>query len=127
MTDSPYLVEPGKKFNLKGVRTDDTGPFADKKAAKAASEASFKALGDLQELLYAEAKHALLVVLQAMGTGGSKPRSFSTASSLVDGAPACEMPVRSPLTSAMNTGTPMRLKPSASLCSTFFILASEIE
>jgi PPK2 family polyphosphate:nucleotide phosphotransferase len=70
MTDSPYLVEPGKKFNLKGVRTDDTGPFADKKAAKAASEASFKALGDLQELLYAEAKHALLVVLQAMDTGG---------------------------------------------------------
>lgn len=70
MIDSPYLVEPGKKFSLKDVRTDDVGPFADKKEGKAASEASFEVLGELQELLYAEAKHALLVVLQAMDTGG---------------------------------------------------------
>jgi len=56
------------------------------------------------------------VVGQAIGAGGSMPRSFSTASSLVDGAPAWEMPVRSPLTSAMKTGTPIWLKDSASFC-----------
>ena len=32
-------------------------------------------------------------------------------------SPACAMPARSPFTSAMNTGTPMREKPSASTCS----------
>lgn len=70
MTESPYLVVPGDKFNLEDIRTDDTGPFADKKQAKAACEANLKSLDELQELLYAEAKHALLVVLQAMDTGG---------------------------------------------------------
>ena len=54
---------------------------------------------------------------QATGCGVSSPRSLSTAASLSLTRPACVMPVRSPFTSAMNTGTPMRLKFSASVCS----------
>jgi PPK2 family polyphosphate:nucleotide phosphotransferase len=70
MTDSPYLVVPGEKFHLKDRRSDDTRPFADKKEGKAACEANMELLDELQERLYAQAKHALLVVLQAMDTGG---------------------------------------------------------
>ncbi len=33
------------------------------------------------------------------------------------GSPGCDWPARSPFTSAMNTGTPMRLRPSAIRCS----------
>ncbi len=70
MTESPYLVVPGEKFHLKDRLTNDTGPFADKSAGKAASEENGNLLHELQERLYAQAKHALLVVLQATDTGG---------------------------------------------------------
>jgi len=70
MADSPYLVTPGSKFSLADRPTDDAGPFADKKEGKAATEANLELLDELQERLYAEGKHALLVVFQAMDTGG---------------------------------------------------------
>ncbi len=70
MIDSPYLVVPGEKFHLKDRPTSDTGPFADKSTGRAASEENCTLLEELQERLYAEAKHAVLVVLQAMDTGG---------------------------------------------------------
>ena len=55
---------------------------------------------------------------QAIGSGSARPRSFSTAASLAPSAAGFWlMPVRSPFTSAMNTGTPSRLKFSASVCS----------
>ena len=54
---------------------------------------------------------------QARLSGASMPRSFSTAAILAGTLPAWLIPVRSPLTSAMNTGTPRRLKFSASVCS----------
>ena len=53
---------------------------------------------------------------QAAGWGGGRPRSASTWASLPSMRPGWLMPVRSPLTSAMNTGTPRREKPSASVC-----------
>jgi PPK2 family polyphosphate:nucleotide phosphotransferase len=70
MIDSPYLVAPGEKFRLKDVRTNETSPFADKEAGKAATQKKLEQLDELQELLYGESKHALLVVLQAMDTAG---------------------------------------------------------
>ena len=83
MTESPYLVVPGEKFHLKDRRTDDTGPFGDKASGKAASEENCHLLDELQERLYAEAKHALLVVLQAMDTGG-KDGTIESVFSAVD-------------------------------------------
>ncbi|MNU73311.1 hypothetical protein D3C71_627900 [compost metagenome] len=44
---------------------------------------------------------------QAAGSGTSMPRSLSVAASFSPTLPFWLMPVRSPLTSAMNTGTPM--------------------
>ena len=70
MSASPYLVTPGKKFKINKQPTDDTGPFKDKDDAAPATAKNLKKLDDLQELLYAEGKHALLIVFQAMDAGG---------------------------------------------------------
>ena len=70
MIDSPYLVVPGKKLRLSDHKTDDTGKFRDKVDAQPAAEKNLARLAELQELLYAEAKHAVLVVFQAMDAGG---------------------------------------------------------
>jgi len=70
MQDSPYLVTPGSKVKLSDHPTDDTGKFKDKDEAAPATRKNVERLGELQELLYAEAKRALLVVFQAMDTGG---------------------------------------------------------
>jgi PPK2 family polyphosphate:nucleotide phosphotransferase len=66
-----YLVEPGKKIDLSKLDPNDTKEF------KGGKEKGLKALGPLnqelqilQELLYAEQKHKVLIVLQAMDTGG---------------------------------------------------------
>jgi PPK2 family polyphosphate:nucleotide phosphotransferase len=70
MHKSPYLVQPGKKFNLKDFPTDDTGPFKDKEEAEPIIEKERQQICDLQEVLYAESKHAVLVVFQAIDAGG---------------------------------------------------------
>lgn len=70
MAPSPYLVAPGKKLKLSDLPTDDTGPFKDKHDARRPTEENLKKLDKLQEVLYAQAKHALLIVFQAMDGGG---------------------------------------------------------
>jgi PPK2 family polyphosphate:nucleotide phosphotransferase len=68
--DSPYLVEPGKRAKLSKWKTDDTGKFKDKQDGKDATESNLRKLDELQEVLYAQAKYSVLVVLQAMDAGG---------------------------------------------------------
>jgi PPK2 family polyphosphate:nucleotide phosphotransferase len=70
MVDSKYLVTPGKKFKLKDFKTNDTGDFKDRQDAERESKKNLDKLHDLQEVLYAEGKHAILIVLQAMDAGG---------------------------------------------------------
>jgi PPK2 family polyphosphate:nucleotide phosphotransferase len=70
MIDSPYLVHPGRKVRLKDFRTDDTGDFKDKTQGHKAAEKNLEKLDELQETFYADGKHALLVVFQAMDGGG---------------------------------------------------------
>ncbi len=70
MIDSPYLVQPGKKFKLSDIATDDSGDFKSKGDAAGATEKNLKKLDKLQQVLYAEAKHAVLIVFQAMDAGG---------------------------------------------------------
>jgi PPK2 family polyphosphate:nucleotide phosphotransferase len=70
MTDSPYIVRPGKKVKMAKVATDATGKFKDKHAAEKAMAKDVARLGELQEVLYAENKRSLLIVLQSMDTGG---------------------------------------------------------
>jgi PPK2 family polyphosphate:nucleotide phosphotransferase len=70
MIDSPYRIEPGSKIDLRDWPTDDTGKFKDKAEAKPDVEKNLTKLIELQDLLYASGKHALLIVLQAMDAGG---------------------------------------------------------
>jgi PPK2 family polyphosphate:nucleotide phosphotransferase len=63
-------VVPGQKIKLLEIDPDDTGSFADKAAAKKETKKNVKRLAELQNVLYAEGKHALLIVLQAMDAGG---------------------------------------------------------
>lgn len=69
-TDSPYLVHPGKKFRLKDIATDDNGRFKHKDDAAEEVAKNLRKLDELQEVMYADAEHALLVVFQAMDGGG---------------------------------------------------------
>jgi PPK2 family polyphosphate:nucleotide phosphotransferase len=66
-----YRVRPGSQIDLSAWDPDDTSAFdGDKDEAKEALKALNKRLEDLQELLWAEQKQRLLVVLQAMDAGG---------------------------------------------------------
>lgn len=64
-----YRVEPDSKVKLSKFKTDDDGGMS-KPDMEAEFEKLRQRLVELHELLYAESKHALLVVLQAMDTGG---------------------------------------------------------
>jgi PPK2 family polyphosphate:nucleotide phosphotransferase len=67
---SPYLVEPDTKINLSDYDPDNTNGFKSKSRADAILDKHRKKLFQAQELMYAEAKHCLLVVLQGMDAAG---------------------------------------------------------
>jgi PPK2 family polyphosphate:nucleotide phosphotransferase len=63
-------VEPGQQIKLSEIAPGDTGDLNDKAEAKQQLKQYVKRLADLQNVLYAEGKHSLLIVLQAMDAGG---------------------------------------------------------
>ena len=66
-----YVVEPGSKVRLGSIDPADTSGFrGDKKAGEREIDVVIRKLDPLQELLYAEHKHRLLVVLQGMDSSG---------------------------------------------------------
>ena len=66
-----FLVKPGTTIKLSDWNPNDTGKFkGGKKEGLAELEKLNAKLESLQELLYAEDKHKVLIVLQAMDTGG---------------------------------------------------------
>jgi PPK2 family polyphosphate:nucleotide phosphotransferase len=65
-----YRVKPGQPVNLADWDPQDRGNFDSKSEGQAELARLNKELEELQELLYAENKHKLLIVLQAMDTGG---------------------------------------------------------
>jgi PPK2 family polyphosphate:nucleotide phosphotransferase len=66
-----YLVKPGDQIKLSEWDPNDTGDFqGDKEEGRTETNNLNHRLEELQELLYAEHQHKLLVVLQAMDTGG---------------------------------------------------------
>jgi PPK2 family polyphosphate:nucleotide phosphotransferase len=64
-----YRVRPGAKVALRKIATDDDGGL-DKDKALAELIKLHERLIELQDLLYADARHAVLVVFQAMDGGG---------------------------------------------------------
>lgn len=71
MYSSKCRLEPGKKVSIKDLDPGDTMGFSggEEKALKETARLVQK-LADLQNLLYAEHKHKLLVVLQGVDTAG---------------------------------------------------------
>ena len=66
-----YRIERAKGFRLADIDPADTGGLAiDKDEAKDILAKDIKRLAELQELLYAEHRWALLVIFQAMDAGG---------------------------------------------------------
>lgn len=66
-----YRVKPGEKFRLADRDPNDTSEFSGGKEGGKAEHLKLNAeLEDLQELLYAQHLHKVLVVFQAMDTGG---------------------------------------------------------
>lgn len=65
-----YRVEPGEPIHLADLDPNTSEAYERKKDADAELEHQRQRLQDLQTRLYAERKRSLLVVLQAMDTGG---------------------------------------------------------
>ncbi|MDY7041235.1 MAG: polyphosphate kinase 2 family protein [Chloroflexota bacterium] len=66
-----YRVRPDTKIDLSQWDPNDRGAFGgDKREAREKLRTLNERLEELQELLYAEHKHKVLIVLQAMDTGG---------------------------------------------------------
>ncbi|MBL7064064.1 MAG: polyphosphate kinase 2 family protein [Anaerolineae bacterium] len=66
-----YRVKPGSQIDLSQWDPNDKSTFdGSKREAREALRALNERLEALQELLYAEDKHKVLIVLQAMDTGG---------------------------------------------------------
>ncbi len=63
-------VRPGRKISLRKIAADATPGYKEKADVDGHLDESTLRLADLQYRLYAENKRALLIVLQAMDTGG---------------------------------------------------------
>ena len=70
MKTDKFRVSEGSKVNLKAHPTDFTDGFNDKKEAVKDLEKNIQRLTVLQDTLYAENNHALLLIFQAMDAAG---------------------------------------------------------
>jgi PPK2 family polyphosphate:nucleotide phosphotransferase len=64
------LVKPGTKVSLKDYDPADHGPYDSADAVQAPLRKQLEELVKLQNLLYAEGRRALLIILQGMDTSG---------------------------------------------------------
>jgi PPK2 family polyphosphate:nucleotide phosphotransferase len=65
-----FLVPEGKKFRLKDHKTDFTGNYKDKTEAVNDLANNIQRLAKLQDVLYAQNVHAILIIFQAMDAAG---------------------------------------------------------
>ena len=66
----PFLIPPGSRVTLADHDPGYSGEYRSKGETKPALKRNVERLRELQEVLWAEGKHSLLVVLQAMDAGG---------------------------------------------------------
>lgn len=72
MTDyrKKFAVKPGQRIRLAEISADVSGKIKHETDARAKVAAHCERIRKLQELMFAERKRSLLIVLQAMDTGG---------------------------------------------------------
>jgi PPK2 family polyphosphate:nucleotide phosphotransferase len=66
----PFLVPPDRQLDLTEHDPGFSGDYQSKQDTKADLKHNAKRLQELQQVLWAEGKHSLLIVLQAMDAGG---------------------------------------------------------
>ena len=69
MKTDDLLVKPGSRVKLTDRHADDTHGYTKEKASRELQQYRTR-MAELQEMMYAEKKHALLIVLQAPDAGG---------------------------------------------------------
>jgi PPK2 family polyphosphate:nucleotide phosphotransferase len=67
---SPYFIKPQAKVKLSKLTTSDTGSYKSEETAAPVLVKHQAALNNLQDVLYASQKKAILIVLQGMDTAG---------------------------------------------------------
>jgi PPK2 family polyphosphate:nucleotide phosphotransferase len=65
-----FRVKPNKKISLKDFKTDIKKKNIDKKTGEAMLQKGIQEMSMLQDKLYAESKHSVLIVFQAMDAAG---------------------------------------------------------
>jgi PPK2 family polyphosphate:nucleotide phosphotransferase len=70
MKSALIIARPGRKVRLAQVDADATGDYETKNQCEERLKRLREKFSSLQERLYAEAKRSLLIVMQAMDTGG---------------------------------------------------------
>jgi PPK2 family polyphosphate:nucleotide phosphotransferase len=65
-----FVVKPGHRLNLSAINPSEKGEHAHGTAAAAETEHYSSRLSQLQSLLYADRRHAMLIALQALDAGG---------------------------------------------------------
>ncbi len=65
-----HKVKPGQSVDLKDIDANDTGQFKNKQDVTGLLAQNIERMAELQHMLYAQGKHALLIVLQALDAGG---------------------------------------------------------
>jgi len=81
MAKQEWMVPFDKQIRLSDYDPDSRGGFKNKSEAREILRKNLKRMAELQELMFAEGKHALLIVLQAMDAGGKD----STIRHVMDG------------------------------------------
>jgi PPK2 family polyphosphate:nucleotide phosphotransferase len=66
----PFLVPPGARVTLSNYDPGHAGDYSSKRETKPELDRNVERLRELQEVLWAEGKHSLLIILQAMDAGG---------------------------------------------------------
>tara|TARA_R110000787_G_scaffold20065_2_gene59492 strand:+ start:568 stop:1395 length:828 start_codon:yes stop_codon:yes gene_type:complete len=69
-TRRALIATPGKTFDLSSRDTGDKSLFEDKEHAETSLKKDAAAINELKDMMYAESKRSLLVVLQGMDTSG---------------------------------------------------------
>jgi PPK2 family polyphosphate:nucleotide phosphotransferase len=70
MSTDRYLVDPSHTVRLDAYDPNDTGNFKSREDARQKLQTDIETLAQLQDKLYAQARHGMLIVLQGMDTAG---------------------------------------------------------
>jgi PPK2 family polyphosphate:nucleotide phosphotransferase len=70
MKQNHFIVRPGKKISLKDYHSDYTGKYKSSDQAAVKLQTDISRLAKLQDTLYAQNAHALLIIFQALDAAG---------------------------------------------------------